>query len=756
MKRAILFFFFILIVVDSFAQSRDTTVIIGGELNEAIISSSIIHQTTSPVQISSLKVFSAPALFGETDPLKVVMLIPGIQNNNEGDVGIIIRGGNFDQSQISINNVPIYNPSHLKGFVSAFNSDIISGIDIYKGAFPSKYGGRLSGVVNVITKEGNDSSFHAGLTIGVLSAKAFVEGPIFKGKTSFIASARKSYFNLILGPIFNKITGNSSGLIDQFSRTNYWDANAVITHKYGNKDKFSLSFYMGEDRMFLSGSSDESEQIDNSSRLVKQYYNDAQTYENWGNIASSIAWNRLIKDKIDINTYLYYAQYKQSYNQNSYNQYSETPIDSTIMTHKENITNDLTINSGIYNLSLGTDFRHAAFKGHLITAGTKYDIQYFTPYTDVKRTIETLDTIISSNNIMGENLYLNSLSVYVEDEIQVIKWLKASLGLRMSFYLAGGKLYSVPEPRARLLFKLSDDISLKASYSRMSQGIHLLSSTNVVSPSDIWVPVTKNMAPMTSNNVTLGVFYSPKIGENEIVFSIEGYYKTMNNLLEYLDGASFILGKNWEDKVDVGKGLSYGAEFFAQKEFGKTTGSLSYTWSKSLRKFDNINGGKEFFASNDCRNNVSVTVCHKFGNHFDLSATFVYMTGKRITIPNVLIDGYYNLTLPLYLRNKDISQVFDNTTLLSSEEKYYLLSRSFITYRERNSYKMEDYHRLDISFNWYIFHKFGKSTINVSVYNVYNHQNPYKLYVSQINNKYSLKQLCILPIMPSISYTFSF
>lgn len=720
------------------AQIVKDTTLQGGTLDESSVFSERKYVTSTSIAIKPILFKLTPSLFGETDPLKVILLTPGINNQSEGDVGIYIRGGNFDQSMITLDDVPLYNPSHLKGFVSAFNSDIIGSTLIYKGAFPAKFGTRLSGVVDIKTRDGDFKNYHGGISVGMLSSKAYFEAPLIKDKTSLIISGRKSYFNLLLAPIFKKITNSNEGIIEQFSKTGFYDVTAKVSHKQSNKDFFSLNFYLGNDKMRI-GQSDASS-IQEEDTYIENNNSKGHSDDKWGNLASNLLWKHLFTPKLSLSSYLSFGRYKQAFQRYAYNEYEKRDkYSNTLVTH--NIERSSMIKrSGIYDISIGGDLFYKKNKNHSIEMGSKYSYQLLTPTVISEKTSEYTDTTINIKRATGEEIPLHTLYIYAGDEMRITKWFSAGVGFRLNIYSVTNKTYFVPEPRVRSSVFMTDNFSIKASYSRMSQAIHLLSSSGTVAPSDLWVCITDKFAPMTSNMGTLGFFYTPMIGKHPILFSLEGYYKTMNNLLEYLESRSSLSSTDWKEMVDVGRGWSYGVEFFVQKQTGKTTGNLSYTWSKSMRNFENINSGRDFYALNDCRHNLSLSISQSIGKHLDLSATFVYHTGKRGTLSNIIV------------KSGDLSILKDKRHQTAVLDQYHFIA----TYRERNSFMFDDYHRLDLSINYHINHKKGRSDINLSVYNAYNHLNPYMIYVTKAFSRYYLTKLCIMPILPSITYSYSF
>lgn len=693
MKKILTIFLLYICWPSLYGQQRDTT-LLGGTLKEASITSDKHRSiTTTPLTLKPLDIRRFPALFSEVDPLKIILFTPGIQNNNEGDVSISIRGGDTDQSLISLDNIPLYNPSHLNGFISVINADLLSGTDIYKGGFPAKFGNRLSGVIDMKTKNGDMKGYHGTATIGIMSSKALFEGPIIKDKLSFVVTGRASYLGAIVLPIYRKISESETNFVSQFDGSNYYDYHAKLLYTPSDEERISLTFIGGDDKVSIGN-------IGNGSSVKERY----------GNIGANLGWDREITNTQKITTFGYYSRYMHRYSSgnNKNNSFSQR-------------------NSGIEEVSLGGDYSDISIEKMHLSAGIKYSYQLFSPQ------------IISSQgdslkNTIGEHSDLHTLTAYVEDEYSPTDILKLALGVRLSLYTNKHKTKFVPEPRFRASYLPIKELSLNLSYSAMSQGVNLLSSGNITAPADIWLGMSGYIDPSSSHNATFGISYEPVIGGNNYHISTEGYFKTMKNILDYKDGISTLEATTFDEMVEMGKGYAYGVEFLAQKNTGSLTGSIAYTWSKALNQFETINSGNWYYSSNDCRHNLALYLTQKFGDKFDITLSFNYKTGKHITIMDILV---LSGEPPTPTWNYDF---------------YMWISQ----YSERNKYRLEDYHRMDISANYYIDGKFGKHTLNFSIYNLYNHQNPYLVFAENNDDVFSLKKLCIFPFMPSISYSFEF
>ena len=753
LRRACLVMSFVSHALTTMGQIKDTSSLFRGSLDAAVVSA---HTNNFGINITPQQIKLAPALFSENDPLKIILSKPGIQNNSEGDVGLSIRGGDTDQNLILLENVPIYNPSHIKGFVSSFNPDIVSGIDIYTGSFPARYGSRLSGVVDIKTIEGDMSMYHGGITIGLLSSKAHIGGPIIKNRTSFIFSARKSYFPLLVGRIYNSILRAKESYVEQFSKIGYYDINVGITHKLQENNFIDFKFYNGYDNMVMKPKGDDiSSYADNDT--VKISKNEISSDEKWGNTAILLRWQTKNKS-LSSSTYSYFSRYRH-YTEDRDKKHKEYRyLNNNTFISSISEESSLLRKSGIEEYSIGSDLLFSSITNHSIEFGGQLSYQNAFPMILSTRTrnysyAEKSDSIENATNMLGGEYHHFSISIYGEDDFTITKNLNISTGIRLTGYVLSNKFQIIPEPRIRCAFFITPYLSAKASYSRMSQAIHQLSTSNISAPSDLWVPSTNNLPIMTSNIISTGLWFEKRYNKLCISSSLEGYYKTMNNTLDYKDGISLIDQTNWEKCVSVGKGKSYGLEFAGNIGYRTMDISISYTLSKSTRQYDDINNGEWFYANNDSRHNLFIGFSYSPFKNFVVSSSFYYKTGRRFTISDIVVKSAYQFHRPVNINYSDFMDVI-----------WYL--QNTYSYLKKNDYKMEDYHRMDLTFNYIIPHKkFGKSSISLSFYNLYNHLNPYKIVIENQTTEVEpnvfkenvvIKKLCIFPFMPSISYSFEF
>ncbi|MCQ2294789.1 MAG: TonB-dependent receptor [Bacteroidales bacterium] len=677
---------------------------------------------TSLIEIPVEQVKAVPVLFGETDIIKAVQLLPGVQSGSEGTSGMYVRGGGPDENLFLLDGVPMYNVNHLGGFFSAFNSDAVKNISLYKGSFPAHFSSRLSSVLDITTNNGNDKEYHGGLSIGAISAKFNFEGPIIKEKTTFSISGRRTYADALLQPIIALAT-TMEGITEKVNAGYYfYDLNAKVTHKFNDRSRLYASYYMGDDRIYARMQS-------GFSYTTREYL---KMGYNWGNIVGSLRWNYELNPKLFMNVTGSYTRYRNDMN---------IGMEFVDRNYLEEVA--VGHNSGIQDFSARVDFDYTPSPDHAVKFGGQMLHHIFTPET---QSLHLVDSMSSINNrmdtVLGQSIiHAEEMMIYAEDDWRINDWLKVNAGLNFTGFAVQGTFYPSIQPRLSGRILITDRLSAKVGYAYMTQYLHLLSNSSISLPSDLWVPVTARIKPMNSNQVAAGLFYNLLDSLN---LSVEGYYKYMNNLLEYQDGASFFgSSQGWEDKVAMGRGWSYGVEFLAQKTLGRFTGWLGYTWSHTDRKFDRegniINQGNTFPAKYDRRHDVSLVLTYKFNEKIDASLSWVFSTGNACT-----------------LAMEDIDASEDGM----DDDDYYYYDRSIPYVSSRNNYRMPNYHRMDVSVNFHKKLKYGKQTINISVYNLYNRQNPYLIYKSYqygfMDDYQVLKQLSIFPIIPSISYSWHF
>ena len=632
-------------------------------LEEVVITTNRPRDIVEDAQMSTLhipikEIKSIPMFMGEADVIKTIQLMPGVQSGTEGTSGIYVRGGGPDQNLFLLDGVPIYNANHLFGFFSVFNPDAISNITMTKGGFPAHYGGRLSSVVDIRLKEGNMKEFKGAGSVGLIASKLTLEGPIIKDKTSFIVSARRTYLDVLARPVIRTI--NKQNGIDGLSGYYFYDLNAKINHKFSEKDRIYLSMYHGRDRLFIK---EEEKWIDNDT----SYQRKSESGLHWGNLTTALRWNHLYGNKLFSNVSLIYSNYQ-------FNTFDDT---QTLVNGKYDVGYAYNYFSGIEDYGGVIDFDYRPAPSHTIRFGGKYLYHTFSPGIE---TLESTDDTLSMQ-FNSDPIYAHEYYFYGENNFQLGSRIRANVGLHYSGFFVKDEFYHSLQPRFTGRFLITPNLSVKAAFSRMDQYIHLLTNATIGLPTDIWVPATDRTKPQSSYQYAAGLAYNLK---DSWSFTLEGYYKTMNGLIDYSEGSSFFeYGVDWEDKIErEGKGLSYGLEFLARKVVGKLRGWVGYTLSKAEVQFDNLNNGEVYPYTYDRRHDVSVVLMYRISDRTDISATWVYGTGKARTlaVSRYAPDNYS----------------FNDGSNYPYSYYYYDEIEYF---KGKNAYREPAYHRLDLGIN---------------------------------------------------------
>ena len=681
---------------------------IAGNLDEVEFQGNRAIQSSEmgTIELSMDKVNKLPVILGERDVFKVLQLMPGVKSGSEASSGLYVRGGGPDQNLILLDGVPVYNSSHLFGFFSTFNSDAISGVTLHKGGFPARYGGRASSVIDMRMKEGNTKYYNLEGSIGLIASRILLEGPLIKDKTSFIISARRTYMDLLIQPFIYAEE-------EQFAGYFFQDFNAKIQHKINEKHHLYLSGYFGKDKFYMS-EKDESEDGNGGTEIYK-----AKSGLEWGNAISALRWNYKIRPKLFMNTTATFSKY-----------HFDIGFEEKTESEEGKEETSYGYNSGIQDWSVKSDLSYFPHPNHTIRFGVSDTYHTFSP--GINYSNESIDGQTNTQESGSPRQFAHELNTYVEDDMKFGSRWKLNAGFHHSSYTIGGTWYHVPQPRVAGNFQINEKSSIKFGGSRMAQFLHLLTNSTIGLPTDLWVPATEKIKPIYSNQVNLGYYLElPK----SFQFSVEGYYKDMQNLIQYKEGASFISGStDWQNKVTVGQGWSYGSEFLLEKTAGKFTGWIGYTLSWTERQFDEINDGEKFFYKYDRRHDLSLALTYDPEGPWDFGLVFVYSTGNSLTIPT---HSYGEATNPTQVSN------------------YF--QPSIDSYEEINNFKMPDYHRLDLGANKTKVKRAGTTTWSFSIYNVYNRQNPFMVYIGY--NKASelrLMQVALFPIIPSVSWKFQF
>jgi hypothetical protein len=674
------------------------------ELNEVVVISerrneNVTRNQTGISKLSIKEIESIPAFFGERDVLKTIQLLPGIKSAGEGNSGFFVRGGTTDQNLILLDGATVYNASHLLGFFSVFNPDAIKDVTIYKGSMPAEFGGRLSSVLDIGMKEGNDQELKVNGGIGLISSRLTIEGPIKKEKGSFIISARRTYADIILRSLVKMNVIRDSTL--ENARLYFYDLNVKTNYRISDKDRIYLSGYFGKDLLGITDFGFD-----------------------WGNSTASFRWNHLVNDRIFSNTSLIFNNFSYVLNNGS----SSHPIN---------------VVSKIQDYTLKQDFQY--FPGQ--ATQVKFGLMS-TYHKMVPGTITTSDINILRASLPVKNSIENAL--YFSCDQKLTPGLSLNIGARLSeFTLLGPapfykydsynfidsvkaitdstnsvKSYFNLEPRFSLTYVINTKNSVKASYARNVQYLHLLSNSTTGSPTDMWIPSSYNTLPETSSQFSMGYFRN--FYDNNFEFSAEVYYKDMLHQVDYIKGAQLILNANVESQLIYGKGRSYGIELLFKKRYGKLNGWIGYTLSRSERIFDGINNGKWYPARQDRTHDISVVAIYEAPKNWTFSSTWVYYTGNAVTFPK----GVYTVG-----------------------------NRIVFLYTERNGNRMPAYHRLDLSATkqFKVRGKF-ESDLTFSVYNAYFRDNAYSITFRQNldTKKIEAVQTTLFRVVPSVTFNFKF
>lgn len=705
---------------------------------------SVLSTQMGALEINQQTIRSTPVMFGEADIIKTLQLTPGVSSGTEGTAGMYVRGGNVDENLFLIDGNPVYQINHIGGIFSAFNPEAISGMDFFKSGFPSRYGGRLSSVVDVHMKEGNMKEYHGSATLGLISGNLNFEGPIVKDRTSFNISLRRTWLDVLSAPalaIANKIMKKDG--IRTRARYAFHDLNLKVNHIFNDRSRMYFSLYNGND-VLKGGSTDYPSDFYSD---VKSYNYDTDVSLRWGNIMATTGWTYVFNNRLFGKFSGVFTRYHSKLRSTELDIEGKEGESGYSERFSENSTN-----TGIMDLGVRTSFDYLPVHSHHIRFGGDYLVHRFRPEYNRSSSFDKSQDFISNINKEYANdlLWGHEAGVFAEDDWTLLPSVRINAGVRFSLFNVQGKTYTGVEPRVSLRWLLADNLSFKASYSRMNQYVHLISNSFISLPTDAWMPVTRKLKPLLSDQVSAGFYYDLN---KTYSFSVEGYYKTMENLLEYRDGHTFTPSYlNWEDKLTAGDGRAYGAEFMVRKETGRTTGWIGYGLSWADRKFDELNLGERYPARFDNRHKLNIVVMHKISPKVEISAAWSYASGNHVT-----------LSLENYMENGSLNYVHGNGYDLP-----YTGSWGIDYYEGRNNYQLPAYHRLDLGIKIYRPKKKGRMGIwTVSIYNVYSRMNPFMIHktdkeVRDPSSSYGykvvpvFKTVGIMPIIPSVSYTYKF
>jgi CarboxypepD_reg-like domain/TonB-dependent Receptor Plug Domain len=642
----------------------------------------------SQIQLTPAQLRNVPAIGGERDVLKVMQLLPGVKRGGEGQTGLQVRGGGPDQNLIILDEAVVYNVSHLFGFLSVFNDDALKDVTLHTGGFPAQYGGRISSVVDIRTREGDLQHYHTSGGVGLLSSRLTVDGPLVKNKVSFLVAGRRSYIDKVL-----RVAGRD---IPYY----FYDFNAKLNWRIGLNDRLYYSAYYGDDVLTEPKSSRGGEgdsPFNFGSKL--------------GNMTHTLRWNHLYSDKLFANYSLIYTQFRYE------------------------VTSSLGANS-LYVASRVGDY----------TAKLDHDL-YLSPTTQLRfggtatlhrfrpnaLAIQAEALADANKQHPGTLIAPTEAAAYVAVEQEVNPRLRLTYGARLSALRTSGgtRTFVNPEPRFGAAWSLNEQSAVKLGVARMTQYVHLVSSSSMALPTDLWYPVTDRVRPLLSDQLTVG--YHRTVPEWRATFSAEAYYKVMNRLIEYREGAVLALNDAYEDELVTGRGRAYGVELLARRTTGRFTGWVGYTLSWATRTFPDLNGGRTYFAKYDRRHDLSIVASFDVSRQVSVSSVWAYATGQRLTAAT----AYFMMPQP-GLGGADALPL----------------------YSDRNALKLSPSHRLDLSLTWRPHadepDRRWHGEWQVSAYNVYNRAQPYKVKVVADGSRYKYQQVGLFGFLPAVSYNFSF
>lgn len=686
------------------------------QLEEVVVTSNknnrILNNKVGYNALSINKIKSIPALGGESDLMKSIQLLPGIQVANEGTSNFNVRGGSYDQNLILLDEAPVYNPSHALGFISTFNADAIKNVEVYKGVFPAQYGGRLSSVVDISMNEGNKQKTTTTGSIGTIASRFTIEGPVINEKSSFLMSGRYSYAGEVLNSLIS-LNPRVLGLDQRLNHNNdinFYDFNLKYNIEINAKNRLYFSTYKGHDDFYSSN-------IDNTASL------------DWGNTTATLRWNHIYSPKLFSNIMLIYSNYNYSYvlkdDSRHFRWYSDMSEYDLKADYDYFISSSIKMKAGfaINNHSFspgGIEPRDSTSNTKAFKLDEKKTIDAAV-YLAINQTVTdkiSVDYGLRFNNML--NIGPGKVYDYNEDMTVVID--STVYGRNKAI-----KYYQGLDPRVSIRYLLNQNSSIKLAYGHTTQFLHLLSNSSVGLPTDIWLPADKYIKPQTADQYSLSYFKS--FPERKLELTVETYFKEMNNVIDYVDNADLFLNPHIEAQIKTGKGKSYGLEFMLEKVSGRFSGWISYTLAKTTLQIDGVNNNHSYPARYDIRHNLSVTGSYQISPTWSFSSTFRFTSGGFITIP---------------------------------KGTFYFGGASFNYYTDRNGYNLPVYHRLDFALNYKSkknLTRKWKSEWSFSVYNAYSRKNLFSLFImpdSQTLSESKAYEMYLFTMVPTISYNFKF
>ena len=722
----------VLVYKDKKRKPRDYTIFIEEQhdtINESIVTaqtSKELNTTQTGFQKLDKIVFERGyAMFSSPDVIKAIQQLPGVASGTELLSGMYVRGGDGSDNLYLLDGVPLYQVSHLGGIFSSFNTDVLESLDFYKSGFPARYGGRMSSVVDVKTKDGDFREYHGLATIGLLDGRLQFEGPIIKDKTSFNIGLRRSWLDVLTVPATYLI----SDLEDVKLRLKYafWDLNANLTHKFSDENKLTLRIYGGRDKAKF-GQARDHKYFEGEEDLSGSMY-DFEWGLGWGNFVTSLNWDYRFNPSHEMSAKVYFSRYGSLFSMYDYYEYrgDDGKVEHYSISDNRN-------SSQTSDIGFRADFSYRPNASHHIRYGTLLQYHFYSPEHSIYNYAQAYSTVTNNEDKSYSN-HAESFepAVYIEDEMTLTDWFTANVGLRYSSVWAQNRMYHNIQPRAALRFAVGDNTSIKMSYSEMAQNNHLVSSNYLSLPTSFWMPSTDKIAPSKSRQLSAGVYFNLP---HNIKFNVEGYGKTMDNLLEFRGKWGIYPPIHlWEESLVVGKGRSWGVESELSWADSKTSLTAYYTLSWSQRFFEDF---YQFWYKdrNDNRHKLTLTGTRRIGKKFEVYASWNYHSGGWMTSQSQAIW----------------------------EGEVGKWPEMFFSYP--NNLQVPDYHRLDLGCNFHKTTKRGNESIwNLSFYNAYCRINPIIAYVAE-RYDFTEENLAgfnfvgqafgIIPIIPSFSYTLKF